>query len=244
MKTIALIPARSGSKGVINKNIKNLGGLPLIAYSIIAAKMIPNISDVIVSTDSHEYAKIANKYGAKTPFLRPKSISKASSTDLEMVEHFLNWYKQNMNEIPHQIIHLRPTTPLRDPKIIKEAIQYINQNGNSTSLRSGHKASESPFKWFMKGKNGFFKPMINGATSDEINRPRQDFPDVFIPNGYVDIIKSDTVFKTKSLHGKNMLVFESSRAYEIDNNDDFSYLEYELKKKGSPIIDFIKSSKI
>ena len=137
MKIIALIPARSGSKGVPNKNIKNLDGLPLMAYSIILAKMIPDISEVIVSTDSNKYASIANKYGAETPFIRPKSISKDKSTDLELFKHILDWYKEKNIKKPDLILHLRPTTPLRNPKIIKKAILSLNKFESSTSLRSG-----------------------------------------------------------------------------------------------------------
>ena len=85
MKTIALIPARSGSKGLTNKNIKLLGDIHLLGYSILAARMTSEIDEVFVSTDSIEYAKIANHYGAKTPFLRPESLSSDDSTDLDFL---------------------------------------------------------------------------------------------------------------------------------------------------------------
>ena len=128
MKNIALIPARSGSKGVKHKNIKILQGFPLLAYSIAAAKMTQGIDRVIVTTDSKKYADIAKKYGAETPFLRPKLISKNKSSDLEFFEHCIEWLIVNENYVPDNIIHLRPTTPIRDPKLVSEAINTLSLN--------------------------------------------------------------------------------------------------------------------
>ena len=91
-KVFAIIPARSGSKGVKNKNIRPLNGYPMIAYTIAAAKLSKNIDRVIVSTDSEQYAEIARKYGAETPFLRPAEISGDRSTDIEFMRHAINWF--------------------------------------------------------------------------------------------------------------------------------------------------------
>ena len=242
MKNIALIPARSGSKGVKHKNIKILQGFPLLAYSIAAAKMTQGIDRVIVTTDSKKYADIAKKYGAETPFLRPKLISKNKSSDLEFFEHCIEWLIVNENYVPDNIIHLRPTTPIRDPELVSEAINILSLNKNATSLRSGHKAPESPFKWFLKDENNFFKGLKEGLTPDMVNMPRQDFSDVFIPDGYVDIIKPNVIKETGTLHGQNMLIFESPRSFEIDEKEDFDYINFLLKKqKEHSIINYLKS---
>ena len=113
-KTICIIPARSGSKGIVDKNIINLGGHPLIAWSIKAALKSKLIDEVYVSTDSEDYKQIAIEYGATVPFLRPSNISKDNSTDIEFVQHFLS-YLESVNIFPELLIHLRPTTPLRNP---------------------------------------------------------------------------------------------------------------------------------
>ena len=120
---VALIPARSGSKGVPNKNIRYLGDVPLIAYSIIAALKSTLIDRVIVSTDSEEYADIARNYGAEVPFIRPAEISGDTATDLQLFEHAISWFEKNENLVPQYFVHLRPTTPLRDPRIIDDAIK-------------------------------------------------------------------------------------------------------------------------
>jgi len=241
---IAIIPARSGSKGVPRKNIKLLGELPLFAYSIIAAKMMPSVSRVIVSTDSEEYAEIAKKYGAEVPFLRPNEISGDKSTDFDLFLHALNWFKENENLIPEYILHLRPTTPLRNPQIMEEAVKLFNENKNlASSLRSGHSAPESPYKWFLKDENNYFKGLREDLTPEKVNLPRQSFPLVYIPDGYIDILKSSVILSTGTLHGDKMLVFESPFCVEVDTKDDFEYLEFQIQKEGSPIINFLNNKK-
>lgn len=240
MKTIALIPARAGSKGLVNKNIKLLGNIHLIGYSILAARMTSEIDEVYVSTDSKDYAKIANYYGAKTPFLRPKSLSTDTSSDIDFFIHAVEWLKKNHNIEPLRIVHLRPTTPLRDPNIISKALKDIERDGQCTSLRSCHKAPESPFKWFIKNNDNYLKS-FNNLSPDASNDPRQCFPDVYIPDGYVDIIKLETL-KKNILHGDKVRLFETPVTYEIDNASDFKFIEYQLEKVGSPMLEFYNNS--
>jgi N-acylneuraminate cytidylyltransferase len=241
---IAIIPARSGSKGVPGKNIKLLGGIPLFAFSIIAAKMMPSVSRVIVSTDSIEYSEIAKEYGAEVPFLRPIEISGDKSTDYDLFLHALNWFKNCENFIPDYLLHLRPTTPLRDPQIMEDAVKLFNENKNiATSLRSGHSAPESPYKWFLKDDNNYFKGLRDDLTPEKVNLPRQSFPSVYIPDGYIDILKSSVILENRTLHGDKMLVFESPFCVEVDTKDDFEYLEFQIEKEGSTLINFHNNKK-
>ena len=236
---IAIIPARSGSKGVPGKNIKLLGGIPLFAFSIIAAKMMPSVSRVIVSTDSEEYAQIAKDYGAEVPFLRPNEISGDKSTDFDLFLHALNWFKENEDLIPDFLLHLRPTTPLRDPKIMDAAVKlFLENNEKASSLRSGHIAPESPYKWFLKDQDNYFVGLRDDLTPEKVNLPRQSFPSVYVPDGYIDILKSSVIFNTGTLHGDKMLVFESPFCVEVDTKDDFEYLEFQIQKEGSTILNF------
>ena len=122
---VALIPARSGSKGVLNKNIRPIGGIPLIAYSIAAALKSTLIDRVVVSTDSEKYAELARSFGAETPFIRPVNISGDSATDIEFFKHAISWFKDNENCTPRYLVHLRPTTPFRDPKIIDKLLKSL-----------------------------------------------------------------------------------------------------------------------
>ena len=119
---LAIIPARSGSKGVQDKNIKLLGEFPLIQWSIEACRKSQMINQIIVSTDSLDYKTLCEGMGADIPFLRPSEISQDSSSDLEFITHALDWLKANSKE-PDFIVHIRPTTPLRSPRVIDDAIK-------------------------------------------------------------------------------------------------------------------------
>lgn len=234
-KTVALIPARGGSKGVVKKNIQILRKYPLIAYSVVAARLSTQIDRVIVTTDSQEIAEVALKYGAEIPFIRPKEYATDVSGDIAFVEHFIKFAAENEGTIPEYIVHLRPTTPLRDVEIMDRAILECKRNKDCCSLRSGHKASESPYKWFLKNKDGYFKPLSDKITNDEANLGRQSFPDVYIPDGYVDVLKSDYIIQNDILHGKNMLGYESPYCQEVDTLDDLELLRYELNKNQSAL---------
>lgn len=239
---IALIPARSGSKGVPKKNVKSLEGYPLIAYSIIAAKQSKEIDRVIVSTDSEEFAEIAKRYGAEVPFLRPKEFASDKSTDKDVILHLMDWLKENENIEPELIVHLRPTTPLRDPKLIDESIRSIKGSSEATALRSAHEMAESVHKVF-EVEGGFLLGLFPDDPRPEYyNLPRQTFPSSYSPNGYVDIIKPDFVRKNDSLHGPKMLAFITPLSVEVDRLEDFEYLEYLIEKKGHLLHDYLKSN--
>ena len=237
---IAIIPARGGSKGVPGKNIKKLEGYPLIAYSIVACRLAKKIDRVIVSTDSTEIAEIAESFGAEVPFMRPVELAKDNSTDLEFIEHAINWFENNEGIIPEYLVQIRPTTPLREPELIDAAILKIIENPNASSLRSVHEIRESPYK-LLSINNDFLEGLYPGDPRPEYyNLPRQNFPPVYQPNGYVDIIKSETVLKLKTLHGPKILSFLTPDVGEIDNIDDFNYIEYMFRKKHYEIYDFLK----
>ena len=136
MNIIAVIPARGGSKKIKNKNILKINKKPLIYYSIKVSKKITKIKNTYVSTDSEKIKKISTYYGAKAPFLRPKKISKDRSTDLEFMKHFCMWYKKEKKIPIDLLIHLRPTTPFRNPKTINKAIDLMIKNRKYSSLRS------------------------------------------------------------------------------------------------------------
>ena len=133
MTIVAIIPARSGSKSVKDKNLLRLENRTLLEWSIMAAKKSKMVDEVVVSTDSSLYAEIATSAGASVPFLRPKELSRDRSTDSEFVFHILSQLKEK-DHYPEYFIHLRPTTPLRIPSIIDEAIETFI-GSNFTSLR-------------------------------------------------------------------------------------------------------------
>lgn len=242
-KTFAIIPARGGSKGVPKKNIRPLAGYALIAYSIAAAQLCSRIDRVIVSTDSEHIAELSRKYGAEVPFLRPAALAGDLSPDREFVMHALEWFQQNAGVVPDYLVHLRPTTPLRNPTLIDEAIAAITSNPEATSLRSGHEAPESPLKWFRRDEQGYF----HGFNPDDpspgySNLPRQSFPKVYIPDGYVDVLQTSFVLNSDDIHGDRMMGYVSPVCHEVDTIEDFDFLEFEIGRKGSPLLQFLRAN--
>ena len=239
-QVMAIIPARSGSKGVKNKNVRCLQGYPMIAYSIAAAKMSENIDRVLVSTDSDYYARVARYYGAEVPFLRPAELASDRSTDIEFMEHAINWLYDNEHRIPEFFVHLRPTYPLRDFKLIGEAVERMKSDERATSLRSAHKADVSPFKWFQMEDEKYFKPMYDDMTLDDSNKPRQAFPDVYIPDGYVDVLRTENIVKNDNMHGTCMIGFVVDDGVDVDNLKDMERLEEMLKNIQFPILSYLR----
>ncbi len=228
---VAVIPARSGSKGVVNKNIKLLAGHPLIAYSIVAAQLARSIDRIIVSTNSKDYANIAREYGAEVPFLRPDEISSDTSTDYDFIKHLIDWMLHNEGDIPKFLVHLRPTTPLREEKYIDSAIKHMKQAGYATALRSVHEMSESAYKAFEIEGDYLKSIRSNYFALDIANNPRQRFKKTYQANGYVDVIETEYVIESNMLHGDHVIAFVTPYVAEVDTVDDFDYLEYLVAKE-------------
>lgn len=220
-KIVALIPARSGSKGVKDKNVQLLRGKPLIAYSIETAIATKSIDRVFVSTDSSIYANIARNFGAEVPFLRPAAISGDDSTDLEFVLHFLDWWE---GALPQYIIHLRPTTPFRDSLVVATAIATMGLCPDATALRSVHCMAESAYKTFEIAMGRLRQVGCSSFDLDAANAPRHTFTPTYEGNGYVDILKPDFVLKKRLLHGNHVLPFITPNVGEIDTLYDLRRL--------------------
>jgi CMP-N,N'-diacetyllegionaminic acid synthase len=236
----AIIPARGGSKGVSGKNIRLLGGYPLIAYSVVAAKLSAKIGRIIVSTDSEGIAEISREYGAETPFLRPAALARDTSPDKDFMLHAIHWLRNNEGLVPDYFVHLRPTTPLRNIQIIDRAVRTIINNPAASSLRSMHLAPESPFKWFQIDEQGYCRGFLAGLDNEVLNNPRQGFPKVYIPNGYVDVLKTAFITGSGRLYGNQMIGFVTPCCTEVDTVNDFDFLEYDLTRNGNGLWDYLK----
>mgnify|MGYP000445084150 CR=1 FL=1 len=232
---VGIIPARGGSKGVPKKNIKEICGFPMIAYSIVAGRLSEKIDRCIVSTDSQEIADIANEYGADVPFLRPSEFATDASTDIEYIKHAIDWFDKNEGHVPEYWVLLRPTTPLREPKIIDEAIKEMINHQEATSLISIHEFAETPGKMFGM-QDGFLHGLCPMDPRPEyFTLPRQAFAPSYFGNGYVDIIKTSTVMGYDSCFGSRMLGFEAPDTGEIDIPEDFKRVEFYLNQVKSSI---------
>lgn len=228
---VAVIPARAQSKGVPNKNIRELSGHPILAYSIMAARNSQYIERVIVSTDSQEYIDIATYYGAQAPFLRPAELASDKATDADVMLHLLNWYKSGNNDMPEYFVHLRPTTPLREAKVIDMAICNMVKNKNiCTALRSVHEMAETAYKSF-EIDGAYLKTVAKDFEIDAVNDARQVFPKTYQANGYVDVLKADYILENKIIHGDKVMPYLTNYTVEIDTEDDLEYLQYSISKQ-------------
>jgi N-acylneuraminate cytidylyltransferase len=218
---VALVPARSGSKGIKDKNLQTLHHKSLLDWSIRAGSETQGISRVVVSTNSREYAEVAKKAGAEVPFLRPDSISHDKSTDLEFVSHALAYFSSE-GQIPDLIVHLRPTTPFRNPKIMDQAISDgLERITGVTSMRSVHEMSESAYKSFEIGESGNLISAFSKSNElDPANVGRQSFPKTYSPNGYIDILYPDLILDSGLLHGNNVSPIITENTIEIDSEHE------------------------
>lgn len=228
MKILCLIPARSGSKGIKDKNIKLFKNKPLLAWSIEQALNSSFVKHmrIIVSTDSLLYGKIAINYGAEVPFLRPKEISQDLSTDKEFIIYTIERLKKEVGYEPDLILQLRPTYPLRKIKIIDDCIQKFIDNYNKyDSLRTIVPFNKSPYKMYTLENNNLkplFKNTIinNNIFSEPYNECRQNLPKTYLHNGYVDIIKT-IILKNNIISGDKIYGYLMSE----DETNDIDYLE-------------------
>jgi len=219
MNIIAVIPARSGSKSIKDKNITLYKRKPLIYYSIRTALKSKFINRVIVSTDSNKYKKISTKFGAEVPFLRPKKYSTDNSIDYDYILHASKFLIKN-KYYPDLIVLLRPSTPNREIHIVDKAINFFIKNSkNYDSMRSVSEFNQPAQKLFMI-KNNRLKGFFDGSLSGEYHsRPRQDFPKTYLPNGYVDIFKTKFFLNKKKLYGR-MCPFLTDYTLDIDHKKD------------------------
>ena len=225
-KVIAIIPARGGSKGLPRKNIKNLAGKPLIAWTIELALKSRYLDRVIVSTEDDEIAKISKKYGAEV-IKRPKKLATDKTETIDVIFHVLRTLKKE-NYTPEIIILLQPTSPLRSADDVNKAIEYFFKN-ECESVVSICEFEHSPY-WAFKIKRRYLTPIF-GWKYFKIRR--QDLPKAYIPNGAIFIAAVKTLEKYKSFYTHKTLPYIMSveRSIDIDSEIDFKLAELILQNK-------------
>jgi CMP-N,N'-diacetyllegionaminic acid synthase len=227
---IALIPARSGSKRLPGKNVRILNGQPLISYSILAAIKSNQFTEIIVSTDCREIAKIATSYGASVPDLRPSKFAQDSSCDIDWVQHALTrLVRTSLKEINFVAI-LRPTSPLRKDSTIIRAIEELKQNSWADSLRAMQVTDKHPGKMWEINGDGRATPYLNQLNQNPPthDRPTQSLQKLWVQNASLEIVKLKAILETNTISGRSVLGFEMPglEGFDINNEKDFEFLEY------------------
>lgn len=228
-EVLAIIPARSGSKSVKDKNIKPINGKPMLAYSIEHALQAKCIDRVIVSTDSEEYSRISRKYGAEIPFIRPKELAADTSLDIEVFEHALKYLEENEGYLPELVVQLRPTYPVRKINDIENMVSYMKDNPDIDSMRCIAPAKEIPYKMWFKGDDNIISPIMTDIP-ECYNMPRQKLPKVYYQNACIDVIRTEVILKKHSMSGERIAGYEMDENFDIDTEEEFMMAEKYLKK--------------
>lgn len=223
MTTIAIIPARGGSKGLPNKNILEMNGKPMIAYSIEAAKMCPYIEDVVVSTDSEAIAETSKRYGASVPFLRPAHLASDTATTIDVLKHAVEVYESMHNKRVETVVLLQPTSPLRNDEDVANALElFIKQQADS--LQSITVSDQHPYL-FKKYNTESHAVTDYYANFTKVTR-RQDMEEMYALNGAIYIFRKELLTENKIVGKKNIgFVMPKNKSIDIDDIYDFILAE-------------------
>ena len=221
----ALIPARSGSKRIKNKNLLKLNNKNLIQISVEQALNTKEIDKVFVSTDSKKYQKISIDAGALAPYLRDKKISKDHSTDLECFQDFLYQLKKREITLPDIIVHLRPTYPIRETGLISKCIRkFLKLKNKADSLRTIYKLTENIQKmWLLDKKSMIYNPITK--DTDQHSLPGQRLKKTYIQANCIDILNVKNTIYKNSMAGKRVYGYEINHNFDIDNVEDYEKLK-------------------
>lgn len=218
MKNIAIIPARSGSKGLKDKNIKLLNGKPLMAYTIEAAMNSNLFDEIYVSTDSEIYADIAVKYGAHVPFLRSRELATDTASSWDVVKEAIHYYK--LEGKTYDIVTLlQPTTPFRTEKDIIEAYNILESN-NANAVVSVCEVDHSPLWCNTLPEN---HDMSNFIQKELIELPRQKLNKYYRLNGAIYMVKTEYLNNSKSIYDSNCTALIMGKERSIDIDDEFDF---------------------
>ncbi|MEI7676507.1 MAG: acylneuraminate cytidylyltransferase family protein [Bacteroidales bacterium] len=224
-KTLFLIPARGGSKGIPYKNIKPLHGKPLILYSVEVARQLTGDKDICVTTDDDAIINVVEETGLKVPFKRPDELATDTSGSYEVILHALDYYNQKGTEY-EVVVLLQPTSPFRTAQHVKEAISLYDDSVDMV-VSVNESAANPYYSLFEENENGFLDKSKKGNYTR-----RQDCPKVYEYNGAI------YVMNVKSLREKPLSAFTKNKKYEmsrelsidLDTPLDWEFAEFLSKK--------------
>jgi len=219
--TLAIIPARCGSKSIPFKNIVDLCGKPLIAYSIESAIESEVFEDLIVSTDCEEIASISKKLGARVPFMRPSKIATDSSSSLSVVQHCLEFLEKEEDKKYDFVMLLQPTNPMRKVEWIKEALRMLEESPKFDSVVSiVDVGAIHPHRMYQINSDKSLNPFVENIKNPML--ARQELPRVYIRSGDIYLTRVKCIQEKKSLIGDKSLGMEVKplETVNIDELDD------------------------
>lgn len=227
--TLFVITARGGSKGLPGKNIKDLCGKPLMAYSIDVARAFTDDENICVSTDSEEIKQVVEKYGLKVPFLRPDYLATDTATSDDVLIHAVNYYREQFGKNYNKLILLQPTSPLRTADDVEGAIKlYRDDIDMVVSVMKSH----APAVLCQDDEDGFVQLTYNKKALG-----RQQLPEMYEFNGAVYVMSVDALLEKKMAGFTKKVKYVMSKEHSIDIDDIYDFLQVEaiLKYNKNPI---------
>ena len=227
-KVLCVVPARKGSKGLKNKNIKKINKIPLIAWTILTAKKSKLIDEIVVSTDSLKISKIAERYGANVPFIRPKKLATDKASSFSVLKHAIDFFNKKGIYFEY-VLMLEPTSPLRSVKDVDFCIRKIKSKNIETLVSVTRAVEQHPIFLYSINKKNILKPYLKEKQKLYIRR--QDVDPIYYLEGSIYISKISTLMKKKTWYHKKTQAFKIDKwkSLEIDDINDFRLAEFYLK---------------
>lgn len=222
MKILALIPARGGSKRLPGKNIRLMGGKPLIVWSIEVAKGIPEVCDILVSTDDRDIADIAQAAGALVPWLRPAELSTDTASGTDVALHALDWYEKDKGRVDGLLL-LQPTSPFRSLETVLRGIDLFKANEFRSVI--GVSPPGSHPMWCFRIEGNSMQPFVEGGG---LHLRSQDLPPAYVVNGAFYLIKPNDLKRDRTFFNEAMvplIIDHPVESIDIDNEYDWLIAE-------------------
>jgi CMP-N-acetylneuraminic acid synthetase len=233
-RVLAVVPARGGSKGIPRKNLQLLAGKPLVARAVEAGLAARLVTRVLCSTDDPAIADAARAAGAEVPFLRPAELAQDTSEDWPVFMHVLDWLAREQGWTPEIVVNLRPTSPLRRPDHVDDAIRLLLETGVD-SVKAVCLARQHPHKMWLRQPDGGLLPFVDTpfrlARGPDV--PRAELEDVYWQNGVVDVTRREVILEQRTLIGRRVagLVTTAAESIDIDTPLDLALAELLLAQR-------------
>lgn len=232
-EVLGIIPARGGSKSIPRKNIKLFVGKPLIAWAIDTLRQSGVIGRVIVSTDDEGIAQVAKEYGAQAPFMRPAELAQDTTPTLPVLQHALQWLKENEGYWPDYVVLLEPTSPSKRPFHVREVVEMLINTGADSTISVSEVPGVLNPHWQLKLGEGGRVELFTGGSMKNVIRRRQDLPKTYYRNSSIYAFKPELLFADDpSFYGEDVRAYvtDSKYAFDIDTPEDWEFAERQFKK--------------
>ena len=229
--TVGIICARGGSKGVVRKNLRLLGGKPLLAWSIEVAKLCPSLDRIVVSTEDEEIAAVAKSFGAEVPFARPADLARDDSPELQVWQHAIRTLRELDGRAPDLLVSIPTTSPLRAPEDVEACISELRKS-NADLCLTVREAQRNPYFNMVTMEEGWAKIAMSSA---DVTVRRQDAPKIYEITTVAYAAKASYVMSTaRLLDGQvRAVIVPEERSLDIDSELDLQFAEFLFERRGN-----------